>query len=211
MDRFQQEVAQIALDAAQRHGFALGGGHALMAHGVVRRFTEDVDLFTDLDHGVADAGPSVQAALTEAGFSFEVVEDTGLIYGMDQELVEYEVVRGEEATRLTLAHFDRTRRPVSMDVGPVLHLEDAIGSKMAALLTRAEPRDYVDIAAATRLFTQDELMVLARRVDPSLTDEEVAESMGRLDRLADSVFIRLYGLSEDDVAGLRDAFRHWAR
>ena len=30
-----REVAVIALRAAARHGFALGGGNALMAHGVI--------------------------------------------------------------------------------------------------------------------------------------------------------------------------------
>ena len=31
------QVAAIALRAASRHGFALGGGNALMAHGVIDR------------------------------------------------------------------------------------------------------------------------------------------------------------------------------
>lgn len=36
-DPFQAEVARLALDVARRHGFALAGGHALIAHGVVSR------------------------------------------------------------------------------------------------------------------------------------------------------------------------------
>ncbi|MDG4770948.1 nucleotidyl transferase AbiEii/AbiGii toxin family protein [Solwaraspora sp. WMMD792] len=40
-------MARLALGVAQRHGFALAGGHALIAYGVVDRPTEDVDLFTD--------------------------------------------------------------------------------------------------------------------------------------------------------------------
>ena len=38
----QREVATIALRAAARHGFALAGGNALIAHGVIDRPTEDV-------------------------------------------------------------------------------------------------------------------------------------------------------------------------
>jgi hypothetical protein len=39
-------VAAIALQAAAGHGFALGGGNALIQHGVISRPTQDVDLFT---------------------------------------------------------------------------------------------------------------------------------------------------------------------
>jgi hypothetical protein len=35
-----------------------------------------------------------------------------------------------------------------LDIGPVLHLDDVIGSKVAAMAVRAEPRDFVDVAAA---------------------------------------------------------------
>jgi Nucleotidyl transferase AbiEii toxin, Type IV TA system len=41
-----RQVAAIALAAAAEHGFALGGGNALLAHGVISRPTQDVDLFT---------------------------------------------------------------------------------------------------------------------------------------------------------------------
>ena len=46
-EEFQARVAQVALAVAREHGFALAGGHALIAHGIVSRPTEDVDLFTD--------------------------------------------------------------------------------------------------------------------------------------------------------------------
>ena len=48
-----RRVAAIALAAAREHGFALGGGNALLAHGVISRPTQDVDLFTDQEDGVA--------------------------------------------------------------------------------------------------------------------------------------------------------------
>ena len=34
-DALQREVATIALRAAARHGFALAGGNALIAHGII--------------------------------------------------------------------------------------------------------------------------------------------------------------------------------
>ncbi len=50
-----RRVASAALAAAAEHGFALGGGNALLAHGVITRPTQDVDLFTDKERGVEAA------------------------------------------------------------------------------------------------------------------------------------------------------------
>jgi Nucleotidyl transferase AbiEii toxin, Type IV TA system len=50
-DPLQLEIARITLYVARQFGFALGGGVALAAHGVVDRPTEDVDIFTDVDSG----------------------------------------------------------------------------------------------------------------------------------------------------------------
>jgi hypothetical protein len=55
-DPVYTEVARVALLVAERHGFALGGGLALILHGVVDRPTEDVDAFTDREEGVAASG-----------------------------------------------------------------------------------------------------------------------------------------------------------
>ena len=42
IDELQREVATIALRTAARHGFALAGGNALIAHGIVDRPTDDI-------------------------------------------------------------------------------------------------------------------------------------------------------------------------
>ena len=71
IDKLQREVAAVALHAAARHGFALAGGNALIAHGIIDRPTEDVDLFSDQETGVAAAAQAVEDALREAGFQAE--------------------------------------------------------------------------------------------------------------------------------------------
>jgi predicted nucleotidyltransferase component of viral defense system len=96
-------------------------------------------------------------------------------------------------------------------MGPVLHLDDILGSKVAALATRAEPRDYVDVAAALRRYDRQRLLGLARQADPGLTDAEFAEAMLRLDRLDDSVFTQLYRLTPDQVREIRLTFSDWPR
>jgi hypothetical protein len=215
VDDLQRQVAQIALRAAARHGFALGGGNALIAHGVVDRPTEDVDLFTDEDGGVTAAAGVVEAALREAGFAAErqdrLSDLAEVIYGLEDGLAEW-IVTGPDGRRtmLQLARIDRDRRPVAMDVGPVLDLEDVVGSKVCALASRAEVRDFVDTAAALQRYTVAELIGFARRLDPGLTDEDFADAGARLDRLADRVFGR-YGLSPADVTRLRARLAGWPR
>jgi hypothetical protein len=44
---FHRTVTAIALSTSARHGFALGGGNALICTWIVDRLTEDVDLFTE--------------------------------------------------------------------------------------------------------------------------------------------------------------------
>lgn len=64
-----RQVATIALCAARDHGFALGGGNALLAHGVISRPTQDVDLVTNQEHGVEAAAHAVDTALRRVGFT----------------------------------------------------------------------------------------------------------------------------------------------
>ncbi len=71
VSEFHREVAAVALRAAAPHGFALGGGNALIAHGIIDRFTQDVDVFSDEQGGVEAAADAVEAALREAGFGTE--------------------------------------------------------------------------------------------------------------------------------------------
>jgi hypothetical protein len=65
-DDFQITVARVALRAAGDHGFALAGGNALAAHGIISRPTADVDLFADAPGAVGAAAGLVAEALTAA-------------------------------------------------------------------------------------------------------------------------------------------------
>src|SRR5260370_20914172 len=80
-----------------------------------------------------------------------------------------------EQTMLQIAYFDRARRPVTMDFGPVLDLEDVVGGKVCALASRAEPRDYLDTAAALERYSMDQMIRFARRPEPGPTDRDFAD------------------------------------
>jgi hypothetical protein len=213
--RLHAQVAAIALRAAARHGFALGGGNALMAYGVVDRFTADVDLFTDEESSVAAAAESVEKALRGAGFGTERRDEIsglgGIFYGLGDGLAEWIVTApGGEQMMLQMAYFDRARRPVVMEIGPVLDLEDVVGGKACALASRIEPRDYVDTAAALERYTAEQIIGFARRLDPGLTDRDFAEAAERLDQWGDGVFAS-FGLGPDEIAELRKRFAAWPR
>jgi hypothetical protein len=215
ISELQREVATIALRAAARHGFALAGGNALIAHGVINRPTDDVDLFSDQESGVVAAADAVESALREAGFVAERLdrwdELEDIFDGAGEGLAEWVVTAPSgQQTMLQMAYFDRTRGPVTMDVGPVLDLDDLAGWKLVALLNRAEPRDYVDTAAALELYTVDQLISFAKRLDPGLEDQDFADAARRLDQMPDQLFT-VYELSQQDIARLREHFAGWPR
>jgi hypothetical protein len=208
---FYTDVARVALTVADRHGFVLGGGFAWLMNGLVERPTEDVDLFTDTDGAAGAAADAVCQALREAGYTVDEEEADDLLElfaGFDQR--EFTVGDGTQTVRLTLSRLDRLHSPVMMDVGPVMHLDDLIATKVAALINRREVRDYIDVAAAMERYTVGELLELALRQDPALEFDDVVAAGRYLDRLDDGRFA-FYGLDRERTAALRRRLRAWPR
>ena len=215
VDKLHRKVASVALRAAARHGFALGGGNALIAYGVVNRPTEDVDLFTDRENGVRAAAAGVEAALEAAGYRAERQDKTSglpdVFYGMGDGLAEWVITApGGDRVGLQMAYFRRSRKPSRMSVGPVVDLEDALGGKVSALATRISETDYFDVAAALGRYAPDQLMHFALRVDPGLTRHDFADAGRRLDRFSDRRLIGA-GLSPEAVVLIRERFASWPR
>jgi len=66
-----RRVANIALQAAGRYGVALAGGNALLAHQIIDRYTDDVDLFVPQEGtGFRAAAAAVEDALRQAGYGW---------------------------------------------------------------------------------------------------------------------------------------------
>jgi hypothetical protein len=206
-----RRVARAALRAARRYGVALAGGNALQVHGLVDRYTEDVDLFTDQEGTFRDAAAAVETALRAAGFTPEPLEVAGDLAGVWDGLAEWRVADSGETMAVQLAFFERLRAPVQIrNLGPVLSLEDIVAGKAAALASRAYVRDFVDMAQILAAFTVDQVIGFARQLDPGLEDADFADAGLRLDQMDDLAFAR-YGLGSDDVARLREQFAPWPR
>lgn len=214
VDDFHLQVAKVALSVADRFGFVLGGGLALILHGIVDRPTEDVDVFGQEGSSVAAAAKAVTDALWATGVTVEQV-DTGsdVVDGLDYlmaELVAYRPGPDGGQVRLSLGHLHRTREPVVLDIGPVMAVDDLMAWKVAALVNRAEVRDFIDVAAFLDGHSPAGLVGLAKTVDPGLFDEDVAAAGRRLDETPDRAFAA-YGLDAVRVVSLRACFAGWPR
>ena len=205
LEGFQAEIAEVALRAIDQHGFALAGAGALLAHGVISRPTQDLDLFTPAEGGAGEVSAALLAALAAAGCQVQVLEPAEQHVG---EFLRLQVHRDEHVVDIDLARDWRQHPPVRMQIGPVLHVDDA--SKVTAMIGRGLPRDYIDVAAALRRYERDDLLRLAFHRDPGLRVLNVALCMQQLDRLPDAPFAD-YGLTDDDVRQVRHTLQDWPR
>jgi hypothetical protein len=171
MDPQHRRLAEIALRVAGgEHGLALAGGYAVRLHGMGDRPSGDVDLFTDWQRR-ADYGAAldlVVAALTDNGYavSIEARADT-----FARLLVAPTDDPAAEPQKMELAADWRAHPPVVLDIGPVLHPDDAVGNKMSALYGRALARDFLDIHAvlASGRYSTEQLLQLAEGATPGST------------------------------------------
>lgn len=208
INSFQADVARVALEAARSHGFALAGGNALVAHGIVERDTHDVDLFSDQAGSPGAVTGAVQAALEAAGYEVQVTRPPELNSGEFAQLV---VRRGDDAMQLDMARDWRKWPPVRLQVGPVLHLDDAVSSKVSAMVGRGAPRDFIDVAAAIdHGYSRQTLMRLTFNRDPGLRVADFTYAMRQLDQLELEDFTD-YGLDSQALSALRARFADWPR
>ncbi len=204
----QRRLAAAALAVAGEHGFALAGGLALAAHGVGSRPSDDIDLFTSNTdpQAFSTAVDAVHQAFTERGWSTSE-QRRGPLYAR----MIVEVAEGQQY-ELDLAVDYRAHPAVAVaDLGPVLDVADAVGSKMGALYGRGEVRDYVDVreAVVAGRYSREEVVQLAdeREVEP-LDREVLALRLRQAASLPDRELAAY--LSTSDAALLRQWFAAWA-
>nr|WP_062336745.1 nucleotidyl transferase AbiEii/AbiGii toxin family protein [Herbidospora sakaeratensis] len=208
MDDFHERLARVALQAAADHGFALAGGYAVQAHGLLQRPSEDLDLFTssarrDFAEGVGkirDAYTNHRLAVTVEIDSPQFVRLTVADPATDQ------------TSKVELASDLRAHPPVTMEIGPVVHLDDVAGGKVEALFSRAEVRDFIDVDAflSTGRFTRERLLELAASRDLGFDRAVFGQMLSALDLYPDSEFLA-YGLPETDIRRIREQFAEWRR
>lgn len=207
-EEHQREAARILLQTIAGRGFALAGSSAIREHGITQRPTADVDLFT------ANTAPEPFAEAVGAGL--DALRANG-----------YQVVvarRAEQFARFAATTPDgytfdvdlgvdwRAHPPVVFPVGPVLDIEDAVASKVGALYSRGEPRDFLDVDAIRRSgrFTDEVLLEAAANHDPGFDTTMFAQQLMLVDRLGPDD-VSEYGLAPEDLAGVQRRLRSWIR
>jgi hypothetical protein len=78
------------------------------------------------------------AALEQAGYRVAVLRPPEANQG---EFARLGATSGEQTMYLDLARDWRRWPPVHLELGPVLHLDDAVSSKVTAMVSRRLPRD----------------------------------------------------------------------
>jgi hypothetical protein len=203
-----RRIAQIALAAAGHYSLALAGGYAVQAHGIGQRPSGDVDLFLAWDrHGEFDhALDAVTDALARENFSVKL-----LMRGATFARLQVAAEDGQSPPeKLEISADWRAHEPVTMDIGPVLHRDDAVANKMAALYGRALPRDFLDIDAAitSGIYSHDQLLTLAEEADAGFDRALFADAVGALRQITDMAFGE-YGVGPEEVFAMRQRFTSW--
>jgi nucleotidyltransferase AbiEii toxin of type IV toxin-antitoxin system len=209
MDPGHRRLAEIALRAGGDHGLALAGGYAVRAHGMGNRPSGDVDLFMDWQQradfpAVTDR---VIEALTASGYTVTVDAQAETFARL---LIAVDEQPDTDPQKMELAADWRAHPPVTLDIGPVLHPDDAVANKMAALYGRAVARDFLDIDAVltSGRYTRAALLRLAEEADAGFDKAMFANVLGALGQISDQAF-RSYEVADATTKALRERFATW--
>jgi len=192
-----------ALVVGHEYDLALAGGYAVQAHGLVSRPSQDLDFATQHPAEIPDIAQRLAGGLRGRGWAVTVVDTRPLKARL---LVTDPDTR--EACEVDLLKEALWKRPVKLDVGPVVDLEDLVAMKVRALGDRGLPRDVIDVHAACRYYSVLELEQLGLR-------NEVEFDLGELrDRLESVVWVSdeefaAYGLGKEEITQLRQWAQDW--
>lgn len=201
----QRQVTHAALDALRDHPFALAGSGAIREHGFIRRLSHDVDLFSNDPASFGAAVDALNTALTARGFTVDQIRRYESFAQLRVTTID------GQAVDMDLAVDWRGAEPVSLQVGPVLAVEDAVGSKVGAIYTRLEARDFIDVDAIRQSgrFTDEQLLQMAETRDDGFDRATYATQLRQVSRIRDGRFAD-YGTSGPELAALRKRILDWA-
>ncbi len=205
---YQRDVTRLALDALAGGGFALAGSGAIREHGIIDRPTQDIDLFTSVTSAEAFAASTARLAAAMRERGLEVVERRSA-----PQFANFSVISpAGQTVEVDLGVDWRAAEPVTLSIGPVLSLEDAVGSKVVAVYSRAEVRDYLDLDAIRESgrFTDGQLLDLAADRDPGFDVEMFAGQLEQINRITSTFRVEEYGVGEQGLAQLKSRLSGWA-
>ncbi|MFG1911743.1 nucleotidyl transferase AbiEii/AbiGii toxin family protein [Kribbella sp. NPDC048928] len=198
MDPEHARVARIGLAATREDGFALAGGQAFREHGIGVRTPEDVDLFTDRQTDFDQTMDKLQTAYGDAGYQVDLRERSA-------EHAKFTVSKDGRSTDIDVGRDFRSRPPVETEVGPMLSVEDSVGSKVGMVYDRVEAKGYIDLEAAVQSghYSRDDLLALGDEQEMSGMDRDgFAYQLDQARGIPDEKFAA-YGMNPEQTAALK--------
>ena len=202
LDPLHEHIARIAFALPEARQVALAGGGAMLAHDLVDRPTQDVDLFTPDPSEVMQLADALAVALCGEGAQVNVNRREP---GFTRLAV---TVSDGRSVVVEVAHDARIREAVQLSFGRVLHPEEVAADKTLALFGRAAARDLVDVAALSERYTLEQLCGLAAEKDPGFDRSVFADALAAAAAHSDTAFAEL-GLEPNAVAALRAGAARW--
>ncbi len=202
-DSVPRQLLADTLDVGQPHGLALTGGHAVRAHGLADRSGDDLDVATQTPVPMGELAARLREGLSAKGWQAEVLEVVPLM----ARLRITETVTGLSFEVRVLKEV-LWRPPVETELGPVLDLEDLVGTKVRALADRGLARDVAAVYAARDRFGRGDLERLGSRHDEDFDLRDLHERLERLEWVGDSEF-EACGLETEEIERLRAWATDW--
>jgi len=193
------------LAVGEAYPLVLTGGYAVQAHGLVDRLSQDLDVATEHPERMENIALTVRAGLEERGWHVRTLETDPL----SARLIVIDPGSGGKC-EVDILKEVLWRPPVRTEHGPVLSLEDVVGTKVRALTDRGLARDLIDVRAASDLWGRRELEEFGRRHARDAFDlSELQARLAGADWIDDTEFAA-YGLGDHQIAELRRWARAWA-
>lgn len=181
------------------------GGYAVQAHGLVDRLSQDLDVATENPAPMDEIVRTLSDGLTQRGWAVRRLRADPL----SGRLIATDPATGE-ACEVDILKEAFWAPPATTEHGPVLALDDVIGTKVRALADRGAVRDLIDVHAASRHRTIADLERLGRRhARDEFSLHDLRDRLVGSDWLDDDEFAA-YGLNPEQILHLRTWAVTWA-
>jgi hypothetical protein len=202
---FQRKTARAALSLIPDSDFALAGSGAIREHGLISRPTEDIDLFTT-SSDANSFGQNVKLVikgLQDDGYNVEPRQQT-------ERFARLTVEKGSMMVNIDLGVDWRENEPVIMDIGPVLNVDDAVGNKAAALFSRSEARDFLDVdrIRTSGLYSDKRLLEMICERDLGFDIGVFIQQLEFSNRIM-PYQVNVYGVSAEQLEQVKSRFNDW--
>lgn len=193
------------LDLGSPYPLVLTGGYAVQAHGLVERFSRDLDVATENPAPMQEIVASLTAGLSARRWRTTHVQTDPL----SGRFLVTDPDTGEEC-EVDVLKEAFWAPPAQTPYGPVLSLDDVIGTKVRALADRGTVRDLIDVQAASRHRSTADLESLGRRrAHDEFSLEDLRDRLIGADWYEDEDYTA-YGLTPRQIEELKAWALEWA-